>query len=84
MKALTQIIGVRTSRRGGGGDGGNGKERFTGDKGEARGEGMGGHEHVHGGEWAAPLPRGGAEVGIGFCGGGVPGQNADAQEELID
>ena len=45
---------------------------------------MGSDEHVHGGEMAAFLPGGGAEVGIGFCGGGVPRENADAQEELVD
>lgn len=45
---------------------------------------MSGDEHVHGGEGAAFFPGGGAKVGVGFCGGGVPGQNAHAQEELID
>jgi len=43
-----------------------------------------GDEHVHGGEGAAPFPGGGAQVGVGFCGSGVPRKNADAQEELID
>ena len=33
---------------------------------------------------AAPLPGRSAQVSVGFCGGGVPRQNADAQEELID
>jgi len=45
---------------------------------------VGGNEHVHGGEGAALFPRHGAKVGVGFCSGGVPGQDADAQEELID
>ncbi len=31
-----------------------------------------------------PLPGRSAQVSVGFCGGGVPRQNADAQEELID
>ncbi len=33
---------------------------------------MSGDEHVHGGEGAAPFPGGGAQVGVGFCGSGVP------------
>ena len=36
------------------------KGTVAGDKGETGGEGMSGHEHVHGGEGAAPFPRGGA------------------------
>src|SRR5260370_41377417 len=36
-----------------------GAERaVAGDKGKAAGEGVGGDEHVHGSEGAAPLPRG--------------------------
>jgi hypothetical protein len=50
----------------------------AGDEGEAGGEGVGGDEHVHGGEGAASVPGSGTEVGMSFCGGGVPGQNADA------
>src|SRR5260370_38096664 len=60
------------------------KRAVTGDKGEAAGESMSGHKHVHGGEWAAPLPGGGAQVRVGLCGSRVPRQNGNAQEELID
>jgi hypothetical protein len=35
---------------------------------------MGGDEHVHSGEGAAPLPGGGAQVRVGLCGGGVQGK----------
>ena len=56
----------------------------AGNEGEAGGEGVGGDKHVHGGEGVASLPGGGAEVGVGFRGGGVPGQNADAHEKLVD
>jgi len=56
----------------------------AGDEGEAGGEGMSGDEHVQGGEGAAFFPGGGTQVSVGARGGGVPGQNADAQEELID
>src|SRR5258708_28250495 len=56
----------------------------AGDEGEAGGEGMSGDEHVHGGEGAAFLPRGRAQVRVGACGGRVPRENAHAQEELID
>jgi len=56
----------------------------AGDEAEAGGEGMSGDEHVQGGEGATFFPGGGTQVSVGACGGGVPGQNADAQEELID
>jgi len=45
---------------------------------------MSGDEHVHGGEGVAFLPSGRAQVSVGACGGGVAGQNGNAQEELID
>jgi len=62
-----------------------GAERpVAGDESEAGSEGMGSDEHVHGREGTTPLPRGSAQVGVGSCGSGVPGQNGNAQKELID
>src|SRR2546430_9560547 len=57
---------------------------ITGDGGEAGSERMGSDEHVHGREGTTPLPRGSAQVGVGPCGSGVPGQNGNAEKELID
>src|SRR5438477_1721963 len=57
---------------------------ITGDKREPGSERMGSDEHVHGREGTTPLPRGSAQVGVGSCGSGVPGQNGNAQKELID
>src|SRR5260370_29627738 len=60
------------------------KRAVTGDKGEAAGEGMSGHKHVHGGEGTAFLPGGGAQVRVGLCGRRVPREDGNAQQELID